>query len=105
VALGIILATFLAARAGESHWLVITGPLVLALALVCSDVLDSRLQGPFSPPSRAALILGTSVPLGSWLVSLRDPTLLKWFLPSIGIAAWLALFLRPESRRKPCWGI
>jgi hypothetical protein len=105
VAMAIILATALASLAGESRWLVMSGPLLLALALVCSDVLDSGLRGPLSRPSWAALILGAAVFLACLLVSFRDPCLVKSFLPWVGIAGWITLFSRPESRRKACWGL
>lgn len=105
VGLAIILATFLAVRGAEARWLVMIGPLVLALGLVCADVLDSRLEGPLSRPSWTALVLSGSVVLGSWLVGLRDPYLVKSLIPCIGIVGWITLFLRPESRRKACLGI
>lgn len=102
VALAIIFGTFLAARGGEARWLVMIGPLVLALGLICADVLDSRLEGPRSRPSWTALILSGCVVLACWLVGFRDPYLVKSFIPCVGIVGWITLFLRPESRRKVC---
>ncbi len=105
VGAGIIVATLLAALAGESPWLVLGGPLLLAIAVVSADVLNSRLKGKLSGPSPAALILGASFLLAGLIVTLRDPSLVKTLIPVIGAAAWVTLLLRPEGRRKTCWEI
>jgi hypothetical protein len=105
VGAGIVVATFIAVRAGESGWLVLGGPLLLALAVVGADALDSRLKGESSGPSWAAVILGVAFLLAGLIVARRDPSLVKTLIPIIGSAAWVTLLLRPEGRRKTCWGI
>ena len=102
MAAGLIVSTFTAARAAEFEWLVMAGPLLLAFALVGADVLDSRLRGESSGPSWAALLLGGSILLAGLIVTLRDPRLVKTFIPVMGGAASVSLVLRPEGRRKAC---
>jgi hypothetical protein len=102
VAAGILASTFLAVRAAGSVWLVMAAPLLLALAIVGADVLDSRLRGePSSAPSPAALLFGGSCLLAGLIVSVHDPSLVKELIPVIGATGWITLSMRPESRRKP----
>jgi hypothetical protein len=103
VGTGIILSTFVATLAAGSGWLVLAGPLLLVLAVVGADVLDSRLKGKSSGPSPAALILGTTFLLAGAIL-VRDPNHVRTLIPIVGIAAWVVL-LRPESRRNTCGGI
>jgi len=105
VGVGIIVSTLIAVLAAESRWLVLAGPLVLAMTVVSADVLDSRLKGESSGPSWAALLLGGSFLLAGLIVTLSDPSVVKTLIPVTGAAAWVSLLLRPERRRKKCWGI
>jgi hypothetical protein len=102
VAVGMVVATLISARAAEHRWLVLAGPLFLALAIVSADMLASRLGGKSSSPSWAALLMGSSCLLASLIVTLRDPILVKTFIPVIGIASWVSL---PFALRPPasCW--
>jgi hypothetical protein len=102
VGTGIILATLVTKRAAGYGWLVLAGPLLLALALVGSDVLNSRLRGKSSRPSPAALILGAAFLIAGAIV--RDPNSVATLIPIVGMAAWVVLVL-PESRRNTCCGI
>jgi hypothetical protein len=104
VAVGIVVSTFVAGRASGSEWFVLTGPLLLALAVVGADVLNARLRGESSGPSWAALLMGGSCLLAGLIVTLRDPTLVKTLMPMIGMAAWVTV-LRPESGSKTCKNI
>jgi hypothetical protein len=102
VAAGILASTFLAVRASGSASLVLAAPLLLALAIVGADVLNSRLRGERSSvPSPAALLFGGSCLLAGLIVALRDPSLVKELVPLIGATGWVTLLMRPESRRKP----
>ncbi len=105
VGAGVIVATLIAVLAAESGWLVLAGPLLLALAVVSADVVNSRLRGRASSPSWSALFLGGSFLLAGFIVALRDPNLVKPLIPTLGAAAWVTLFLRPEGRRRTCRGI
>jgi hypothetical protein len=102
VGAGIVVSTLIAVLAARSGWLILGGPLVLALAVVSADVMDSRLRGESSGPSRAALLLGGAFLLASAIVALRDPSLVKMLIPVFGAAGWVTLLLRPGGRRKPC---
>jgi hypothetical protein len=104
VAIGILVSTFVAARAAGSGWLVLAGPLLLALAVVGADVLNARLRGESSGPSWAALLMGGSCLLAGLIVTLRDPSLVKTLMPIIGMAAWVTV-LRPENGSKACKGV
>ena len=105
VAAGIVAATFVAVLAAKSGWLVLAGPLLLALTVVGADVLGSRLRGKSSRPSWTALLLGGSFLLAGVIVALRDPSLVKTLIPVIGVTTWPALMLRPGGPRKPCRGL
>ncbi len=102
VAAGILLSTFVAVRTAESGAWVLTAPVLLALALIGADMLAARLRGEASGPSPAALLLGGAVVLASAILALRDPALVKMFLPVTGAGSWVPLLLRPNARRKPC---
>lgn len=105
VGAGIVAAMFVAALAAESGWLVLAGPLLLALTVVGADVLGSRLRERSSRPSWTALFIGGSFLLAGLIVALRDPSLVKTLIPVIGVTAWPALMLRPGGSRKTCRGI
>ena len=105
VGTGIVAATFVAVLAAESGWLVLAGPLLLALTVVGADVLGSRLRGKPSRPSWTALLVGGSFLLAGLIVALRDPSLVKTLIPVIGVTAWPTLMMRPGSPRKACRGL
>jgi len=104
VAVGIVVSTFVASRAAGFGWLVLGGPLLLALAVVGADVLNARLRGESPSPSWAALLMGGSCLLAGLIVTLRAPALLKPLMPIIGIAAWVTV-PRPDIGRKACRNI
>jgi hypothetical protein len=99
---GIIVSTLTASLAAKAGWLVMAGPLVLALAVVGADLLASRLQGRSSDPSPAALLLGVSFLVAGAIVASRDPGLVKPLLPTFGIMGWVALRPSFQRRRQPC---
>jgi len=99
---GIVVATLLTVLAAESGWLVLAGPLFLALAVVSADVLGARGRGESAGPPWAALLLAGALLLAAWTVSLRDPGLVKTLIPGMGVASWVTLLLRPNGRRKTC---
>jgi hypothetical protein len=102
VGAGIVVSTLIAVRAAGSGWWVLAGPLLLALAVVSADLLDSRLRGESSGPSWAALILGGAFLLAGSIVTHRDPSLVKTLIPVLGTASWVTLLLRPAGRRRTC---
>ncbi len=102
VGAGIVLSTLIALLAAKSGWWVLTGPLLLALAVVSADVWDSRLRGKSSRPSWAALILGGAFLMAGLIVTLRDPSLVKTLLPIFGALCSVTLLFRSEGQRKSC---
>lgn len=102
VGAGIVVSTLIAVLAAQAGWLVMAGPLLLALAVVSADVLDSRVRGESSGPSVASLMLGGAFLLAGLIVTLRDPGLVKTLIPVIGGASCVPLLLRSKSRRKTC---
>ena len=102
VGIGIIVSTLIAVVTADFGWWVLAGPLLLALAFVGADMLDSRMRGESSLPSPGVLILGSAILLVGLIVTLRDPDLVKTLIPVIGPAVWVTLLLRPEGRRNAC---
>lgn len=102
VGVGILVSTFVAVRTAESGWWVLAAPLLLALTVVGADVMGSRLRGKPSGPSWPALLLGGAFLLSGLIVALRDPSLVKLFIPVVGASAWSSLLLLPGNRRKAC---
>lgn len=99
---GVIVSTLIAVLAAQSGWLVLTGPLLLALTALSADAWASRRRGNSSRPSRPALLLGGAILLAGLIVTLRDPGLVKMLIPIIGGAAWVSILRRSGSRRKAC---
>jgi hypothetical protein len=104
VGAGIIMATLLASLAANSGWLVMSGPLLLAIAAIGANMLDSWSRGRVSGPSAAALIVASTILLTGLIVALRDPGEVQQLIPVIGAGCWVVL-LRPENRSKTCGGV
>jgi hypothetical protein len=102
VAVGIIVSSLIAKRFDHSLPLVLASQLLLALLIVSADVLGSRLRGEAAGPSPAALILGVSFVLAGFIVALRDPSLVKTFIPLSGAGAWVVIVGRAEASRRAC---
>lgn len=105
VAIGILASTFVAVRTADSGWWVLSAPLLLALTVVGADVMGSRLRGLSSGPSWVSLLLGATFLLSGAIMALRDPSLVKLFIPIVGSSAWTSLLLLPGNRRKACRGL
>lgn len=99
---GILASTLVALLAAESGWWVLTGPLLLAATVIAADVLDSRLRGDPSGPTRAALLWAGMFLVTGLIVTLRDPSLVKTLLPVIGPAGWLVIVIRSRGGRPVC---
>ncbi|MFZ6658974.1 hypothetical protein [Undibacterium sp. TJN19] len=95
---GIVISTLIAVLAEESRWLVLAAPLLLTLAVISADVLESRLRKKSSTPSAAALIFAVAFLLAGVILAFSDPESLKTFMPILGVAAWVTLLLRPNHR-------
>jgi uncharacterized membrane protein SirB2 len=101
VGIGIILATLVAVLTAKSGWLILAGPLVLAVAVIGADVLARRLRGASSSPSPAAVILGAAFLLAGAIVTFRDPSQVASLIPIVGVTAWVALLMRPGTTARP----
>jgi hypothetical protein len=103
LASGILAATYISALAAESRWLVMAGPLLLALTVVVAVVLVARTQAHAPGITAMALILVSSILLAGFIVTLRDPGMVAMFLPIFG-GACAPLLLSVNSRRRWCKG-
>lgn len=99
---GILVSTLIAVRTAGSGMWVLVAPLFLALTVVGADVMASRLRGLASGPSWPSLLLAGAFLLSGLIVALRDPILVKLFVPVVGASAWSSLLLLPGNRRKAC---
>jgi len=73
VAVGIVLATLVSTVL--DGWLVLAGPVLMAIAVLAANVLDARMKGR-SGPSAVAMIL-----------ALSDPADVKLMIPTLGVVA------------------
>jgi uncharacterized protein YqgC (DUF456 family) len=102
IAIAILASTYIAGLTQKSGWLFLAAPLLMSLAILGADVLNSRLKGRSpSGPSRAALISAGSFLLSCLIVSFIDRNLVKTVIPLIGATGWVSL-LRPNNQRKAC---
>ena len=99
---GVLISTYIGARAVHWGWLVLAGPLFLALVIIAADLWDARLGGESSRPSAAALIAGASIVLAGGLVILRDPNRVLTLLPVLGGASGASLLWRSQRRPAYC---
>ena len=99
---GIVTATWSAALAAESGWLVMAGPLLLALAITAADAMARRLRGERTMPSPVALILAGALFLAGLVADVRDPNLIMTLIPLVGAGSWVALQQRSATRRRTC---
>jgi|HubBroStandDraft_4_1064222.scaffolds.fasta_scaffold1012944_2 hypothetical protein len=100
VAVGIIVATFVAVRAaGYGSW-VVAGPLLLALAILGADMLASHQRGTSAGPSWPALFLAGACMLAGLIITLREPSRVAEAIPLIGMASWITLVRLPRTRTK-----
>jgi hypothetical protein len=98
---GIVAATFVATRAAESGWPVLAAPLLLALAIVGADQLDSRLRGASTRPTTAVGLVAGAFLLAGLIVTGFDPGLVATLIPIIGAAGWVVL-QRTDGRDNFC---
>jgi hypothetical protein len=102
MAAGIVLATLVAGLTAGSATRVLLGPVLLAVAVLGADLVESRLSGVTDRRPWAALVFAASFLLAGLIIAQRDPGLVQTFIPSIGVASWATLLLRPSRRRATC---
>jgi len=84
IAAGVIGGTVLSLITESAGWLVMSGPLLLSLAVLGSNVLQHRLEGVPSGRFRQTLTLAASVLLASTLVAWNAPESVAIMLPILG---------------------
>jgi len=98
VAAAILVSTWLAVQAAGSGWLVLAGPLLLAIAIVSADTLKRRLDPAAAHPALVAFVLAIAVLCSATIVALSDPTRVAVLLPVLGAGGWLPLLARTRAR-------
>ena len=104
VGAGILASTWVATLAEASGWLVLVGPLLLAIAYASAVMLDSRLSGRSPDVSAAAMLLGVSFVLAGLILFLHGGDHVVEFIPIMGAAGWVTLLPRRGNRRASCTG-
>jgi transcriptional regulator with XRE-family HTH domain len=104
VALAILVGTAIAKHTSDSRWLVMAGPLLLALVAVGAEVLAFRLQGEKRGPSTPTLLLVTGFVGACAIVSLGDPTQVARMIPVLGATAALPISVRFLGKKNACRG-
>ena len=99
VAAGIVFSTLLAAVL--HGWLVLAGPVVLAIAVLGANVWQSQSRRP----SAAAIVLAAACIVASVIVALDNPAGVKLLLPTMGVAAWVAMVPPFGARHRTCRGV
>lgn len=84
LAAGIILSTIIAVLTSESGWLVLTGPLVMALTLVGVSLYGRRQRWMRSNVVLLALFLGFTFLMASAIVAMTNPGRVATLMPILG---------------------
>jgi transcriptional regulator with XRE-family HTH domain len=102
VAVAILVGTAIAKHTSDSRWLVMAGPLLLALVAVGADVLAFRLQGEKGGPSTPTLLLVSGFVGGCAIVALGDPARVATMIPLLGAVAASTISARSLRKQKVC---
>ena len=106
LALGMLASSGVAVITSASGWLVMAGPLVMALAMAGAGLVDYRLSGAYPGTLRVALILGAAILLAGAIVAGRDPGRVATLLPILGSSASIPLIMSAarwtRERRAGC---
>ncbi len=84
LAAGIVSSTVVAILTSGSRWLVLAGPLLMAIAIFAVGAIDHRSFGASRARLWTALILGGALFLASLILAQRDPALVASNLPIFG---------------------
>ena len=98
----IIASTWLTSITAGSGWLVLSGPLLLAVNTLVADVLSLRLHGRRGGPTLPAYVVAAAMLFSGWLLATPDAAQLKAFMPMLGIIAWVTLLIHPVQREVRC---
>ncbi len=94
--------TALAVAAPHGSWTAVGGPLLLALAVVGTDVAWRRRSGLGSGPSAGALVVAASILVACGIVGFRDSARIAEMMPLLGSCAAAPFILRRKGARTSC---
>ena len=94
LAVVMLVATALVAAAPHASWAAVAGPLLLALALVGTDLVQRRRSGRGSLPSASVLLLAAALLVACGLVASRDLGRLAGMIPILGSCVAVPVILR-----------
>jgi hypothetical protein len=104
LAVAILAATALAAAAPHAPWTAAAGPLLLALAIAGTDLIQRRHgAGRRFLPSPSALLLAAAILAASGIVASGGVARLAAAMPILGTGASLPVILRPAGAHTSCW--
>lgn len=101
---GIVAATCTASLAEASGWLVLLGPLVLAITFVLAAKLAAGRTGRSPDVFAATLSIAMSFALAGLILFLRGGHRVVEFIPIMGVAGWVSFLQRSGNRRTSCAG-
>jgi len=104
-ALGIILASAIAVRTSDSKWLVMAGPLLLAVILLGADILAFRTQGKKRGPSIPTVVFSMAFLAACAIVSFGNPAQVPMMIPILGAGGAFIIPMRSQNRYKACQGL
>jgi transcriptional regulator with XRE-family HTH domain len=103
VAIGMILASLVGVRTAHFGWLVMAGPLLLALTLLGADVLAFRLQGKKRRPSTPTVFFSFAFLAACAIVASGDPAQVPTMIPILGSGGALTIPMRSQNRWACRW--
>jgi hypothetical protein len=96
LAANVVAACWVAVHAGHTGWTVLAAPLLLALAILATDLWQARLQALPLRPSPGVLMLAVSVVVAGLIIGVGDPRQLQAMMPVLGAVSAVAI----SSRRR-----
>ena len=99
LAASVIVGTLVAVLTADSHWAAVSGPLLLALAVLAADLWQARRLGSPLRPSPGALIVAGAVVLAGLIIGVDAPKQVQQFMPILGAVTVVAINSRVRTRR------
>ena len=100
-----LVATWIAMHAGGSPWTVLAAPLLLALAILTTDIWQAHLQEQPLRPSQGVLMLGVSVVVAALIVGVGNPRQVQELMPVLIAVSAAAIGTRQRMRHGSCFGV
>jgi hypothetical protein len=102
LAVVMLVATALAVAAPHASWTAVAGPLLLALALVGTDLVDRRRSGRRLLPSPSVLLVAATLLVACGIVASRGLDRLAGMFPILGSCAAVPIILRHKGAPTSC---